>query len=224
MLEATKLAVGYADVPVCAPVDVRVRPGEILAIVGPNGSGKSTLLRTFLGLLAPITGTVRAFGRTVDERERDFRARVVGVLDDDAFFPGLTVREHLVLTARGHSVADAGPLTDDVMGRFGLTELARAVPSALSSGQRRRFLLASAFVRPREIVLLDEPEQRLDTRMRAELGRMLVAEAGEGSAVVVATHDPGLVASTGARGLVVSDESCRVVDNAGALAVLAEER
>ncbi|ROS77149.1 ABC transporter ATP-binding protein [Cellulomonas sp. PhB143] len=224
VLEARRLAVGYGDVPVCAPVDLRVAPGEIVAVIGPNGSGKSTLLRALLGVLAPVSGAVRAFGRAVDEREPAFRARVAGVLDDDAYFPGLTVREHLVLTARGHSVPDAGGLTDEVMARFGLEELAGASPSELSSGQRRRFLLASAFVRPRELLLLDEPEQRLDTRMRAELGRLLVAEAAAGGAVVMATHDPALLVATGARGLVVADAGCRLLDTASAGRFLDEER
>jgi len=216
VLEARGLRVGYADVAVCAPVDLTVAPGDLVVVIGANGSGKSTLLRTVLGLQAPLGGVVRAFGRDVDERERDFRARVAGVLDDDAFFPALTVREHLVLVARGHGVARAGAVVDALLDRFGIADQAGALPSALSSGQRRRFLLASGFARPRELLVLDEPEQRLDPGMRERLAGLLVDDARDGVAVVLATHDPDLVARTGARGLLVGEDACVALDPADA--------
>src|SRR5690606_36640246 len=113
LLELSDLVVGYGGNAVCPAVTLSVGPGDVVAVIGTNGTGKSTLLRTVLGLQEPLSGTVRAFGRSVDERERDFRRRVAGVLDDDAFFPGVTVREHLVLTARGHGVRDAGVRSEE---------------------------------------------------------------------------------------------------------------
>ena len=224
VLEARALRVGYADVPVCAPVDLTVLPGELVVVIGANGSGKSTLLRTLLGLQPPLGGSVRAFGSEVDEREREFRARVAGVLDDDAYFPGLTVREHLVLVARGHGVAGAGQVADELLERFGITAQAGSLPSALSSGQRRRFLLASGLVRPRDLLVLDEPEQRLDPGMRERLAGLLVDDAASGVAVVLATHDPELVARTGARGLLVADDACVALEPAAARDALAAVR
>ncbi|KRC37372.1 ABC transporter [Oerskovia sp. Root918] len=224
VLETRALRVGYTEAPVCAPVDLAVRPGELWAIIGPNGSGKSTLLRALLGVLAPLSGKVLAFGRDVDERERDFRAKVVGILDDDAYFPGLTAREHLVLTARGHGVAGAGEVVDQLLDRFGLAAQSGAMPTELSSGQRRRLLLAAGFARPREVLVLDEPEQRLDPGMRADLARILVEEAGRGAAVVFATHDPELVERTGARGLLVGDDECLRLGHQAALDALARVR
>ncbi|WP_265523269.1 DUF6297 family protein [Oerskovia flava] len=191
VLQAVSLRVGYGDVQVCAPVDLSLAAGELLAVVGPNGSGKSTLLRALLGLLEPLGGRVTAFGREVDERQPAFRARVAGVLDDDAYFPALTVREHLVLTARGHGVPRAGAVVDGLLDRFGLSDHAHAIPTSLSSGQRRRLLLAAGFARPRELLVLDEPEQRLDPAMRTDLARLLVDEARSGVAVLFATHDQG---------------------------------
>lgn len=205
---ARGLRVGYGETPVCAPVDLAVAPGEVLAVVGPNGSGKSTVLRTLLGRLAPLGGTVEMLGRPVDERERAFRARVAGVGDDDAYFPGLSVREHLVLLARGHGVVEAGRVVDDVLDRFGITARVDAAPTELSSGQRRRLLLSAAFVRPRDVLVLDEPEQRLDPGTRRLVADLLAAEAARGVAVVLATHDPEVATRAGARGLLVGDEAC----------------
>jgi ABC-type multidrug transport system ATPase subunit len=221
LLELSDLVVGYGGNAVCPPVSLTLAPGDVVAVIGTNGTGKSTLLRTVLGLQEPLSGTVRAFGRAVDERERGFRSRVAGVLDDDAFFPGVTVREHLVLTARGHGVPDAGAVTDHVLDHVGITGHSGAMPHTLSSGQRRRFLLASALVRPRDLLVLDEPEQRLDTAMRARLGDTLRAEADAGTAVLFATHDDRLLASTGASALHLSDDGAELLRPADAPGVLA---
>ncbi|SDC69223.1 ABC transporter [Sanguibacter gelidistatuariae] len=221
VLRARDLSVGYAGTPVCAPVDISVGAGQMLAIIGANGSGKSTLLRAFLGLLEPLAGTVEVLGREVDERERSFRAQVAGVLDADAYFPGLTTREHLVLTARGHAVRAAGSVVDDLLDQFGLTDHANAFPESLSSGQRRRLLLAAGFVRPRQILVLDEPEQRLDVRMRRTLVQMLREDAARGVSIVFATHDEELVRGTGASALLMADDACSVLSPADAVAALA---
>src|SRR5690625_7879921 len=70
-----------------------------------------------------------------------------------------------------------------------ISERQNALPTALSSGQRRRLLLAAAFVRPRTLLVLDEPEQRLDSGMRDRLAERLAAEREAGGGVVMATHD-----------------------------------
>src|SRR5688500_607862 len=87
VVDARGLSVGYSAEAVCAPVDLLVRPGEVVALIGPNGAGKSTVLRAVLGLLTPLRGTLTVFGEPVDERSAAFRSRVAGVLDDDAWFP-----------------------------------------------------------------------------------------------------------------------------------------
>ena len=69
-LELSDLVVGYGGNAVCAPVSLTLGAGDIVAVIGANGTGKSTLLRTVLGLQEPLSGTVGAFGRAVDERER----------------------------------------------------------------------------------------------------------------------------------------------------------
>ncbi|MBD8079264.1 ATP-binding cassette domain-containing protein [Cellulosimicrobium arenosum] len=220
---ARGLRVGYGDVAVCGPVDLALAPGEVLAVVGPNGSGKSTVLKTVLGRLDALGGIVEVLERPVDERERAFRARVAGVGDDDAYFPGLSVREHLVLLARGHGVDQAGTVVDEVMAMFGITSRADAAPTELSSGQRRRLLLATAFVRPRDVLVLDEPEQRLDPGTRRLVADLIAAEAARGVAVLLATHDPEVAARTGARGLLVGEDACTDVardDLAGVLAAV----
>jgi ABC-2 type transport system ATP-binding protein len=222
LLEATDLSVGYGGEPVCAPVTLSVDTGSALALVGPNGAGKSTVLQTLVGLLPPLAGTVHFAGRAVDERDGDFRRAVAGVLDDDAFFPSLTGEEHLLLTARGHGVVDAEQVVAAELAAFGLAERAGALPSALSSGQRRRLALAGALVRPAQLLVLDEPERRLDTAMRRTLAERLAAVVDAGGTVLFASHDPAFIGTLADRVLLVRDDECSVVAPDDAVAALHE--
>ncbi|MCW2576913.1 MAG: transporter ATP-binding [Modestobacter sp.] len=220
LLEATDLSVGYGGEPVCAPVTLSVDTGSAVALVGPNGAGKSTVLQTLVGLLPPLAGTVHFAGRAVDERDGDFRRAVAGVLDDDAFFPSLTGEEHLLLTARGHGVVDAEQVVAAELAAFGLAERAGALPSALSSGQRRRLALAGALVRPAQLLVLDEPERRLDTAMRRTLAERLAAVVDAGGTVLFASHDPAFIGTLADRVLLVRDDECSVVAPDEAVAAL----
>jgi ABC-type multidrug transport system ATPase subunit len=222
LLTATGLLVGYGGPPVCAPVDLALEAGRALAVVGPNGAGKSTLLRTLAGLLPALAGEVAFGGSAVDERDAGFRRDVAAVLDDDAFFAALTGREHLLLTARGHGVAEPEDVVGGEVEAFGLADRIDALPSALSSGQRRRLALAAAFVRPARLLLLDEPERRLDTGMRTRLAARLADRRDAGAAVLFASHDPALVDAVADEVLVVAEAACRLLDRAGAAAYLGE--
>lgn len=221
LVRARGLRVGWTDQPVCAPVDLDLAGGQVLALVGPNGAGKSTVLRAVLGLLEPLGGDLTVLGQHVDERTAPFRAAVAGVLDDDAWFPGLTAREHLLLTSAGHGVANTSTAADAVLATFGLTDHQHALPSSLSSGQRRRLLLAAAFVRPRRLLVLDEPEQRLDPAMRGRLAGLLRGEAEAGTGVLLATHDPVLLEALGASAVLVDETRCRRLSTSAAVAAMA---
>jgi ABC-type multidrug transport system ATPase subunit len=215
VLSAAGVVAGHGGVPVCAPVTLGLPAGRALALVGPNGVGKSTVLHTLVGLLAPLGGTVLFAGRPVDEREASFRRDVAQVLDDDAFFPSMTVREHLLLTARGHGVEDAEDVVAAELEAFGMVERAEALPTALSSGQRRRLALAAAFVRPARLMVLDEPERRLDSDMRQVLADRLARERNSGVAVLFASHDAAFVATVADDALLIADDECRPLPSAG---------
>ena len=188
-------------------VDLDLAPGEAVALTGPNGSGKSTLLRCVLGSEEPTSGTVELDGRPLDERDPRVRSALAVVMDDQDFFPDLSVVEHLDLLARAHRMADADALVDDVLGQVGLVGQAGQLPGTLSSGQLRRLALAAARVRPRPVLLLDEPEQRLDTEGLEWLGRRLQREKAEGLAVLFASHSPRLVELVADRSLELGQRS-----------------
>ncbi|WP_394253487.1 ABC transporter ATP-binding protein [Arthrobacter pityocampae] len=216
VLEAERLVVGYSGTPVCGEVSLRVAAGEVLAVVGFNGAGKSTVVRTLAGRQDPLAGDVRVHGLPMMPDAIGFRREVAAVFDEDVFFPGLTVREHLVLVARGHTVDSPDTAVDAELAFFGLTERSHAVPEALSSGQRRRLLLAAAFIRPASLLILDEPEQRLDPVMRDALADRIRQRARAGTAVVLVTHDPRLLTKTASTCVLIDEVLAHVDTERGA--------
>lgn len=205
VLEAHELLAGYAGAPVCGEVTCAVGRGEVLAVVGVNGAGKSTVARTLAGRQPPLSGEAIVHGLPVMPEAVRFRQQVACVFDEDMFFPALTVREHLLLIARGHSLASPEEAVDAELNFFGLLQRSDVVPDALSSGQRRRVLLAAAFIRPSSLLILDEPEQRLDPMMCVALGQRVRERADAGTAVVLVSHDPQLVRQTGTTCMVIDD-------------------
>lgn len=205
LLQLTGVSRSYGDREVLHPVNLSLAAGECVALLGHNGSGKSTLLRVAAGRDLPTKGTVRFDGLPMDENDPRIRARVAVVGDTVACYPDLTVREHLLLVAVAHGIADARAWVEQVLADRLLTERADALPSALSSGQMQALLLACALVRPRDLLLLDEPEQRLDPDARRRLADLLKAELADGVAVLLVTHHTDLAREVADRVVVLED-------------------
>jgi ABC-2 type transport system ATP-binding protein len=195
----------YGEREALCPLDLAVHAGECVALVGHNGSGKSTLLRIAAGRDVPTTGRVRLDGMRMDENDPRVRARTAVVGDTVACYPDLTVREHLLLVATAHGVEGAAGWIDHILAEQRLADHAHALPSALSSGQMQALLLATALARPRDLLLLDEPEQRLDPEARRRLADLLARELADGVAVLLATHHPHLARAVADRVLLLSD-------------------
>ncbi|HMQ66424.1 MAG TPA: ABC transporter ATP-binding protein [Arachnia sp.] len=199
VLQVENLKKGYGPVTIVEGFSMKVHAGEAVALTGRNGAGKSTVLRCLVGADRPDDGTVTVKGVKVSETNPNIRRDVATVIDDLDFFPDLSVVEHLDLLARAHGLVDPDALVDEVLEEVQLVPQAGQLPSTLSSGQRRRLALATAFVRPRSLLVLDEPEQRLDVEGVEWLGRRLKQEIDGGLAIVLASHEPRLLEAIGAR-------------------------
>ena len=172
-------------------ISFAVPRGRIVVLVGPNGGGKTTLLRCVVGADRPDAGEVLLEGRPMDETDPWVRSTVAAALDDVDCFPDLSVVEHLELLAFAHG--GDGRCVAEVVAELGLDTARDQLPATLSSGQRRRLALASCFVRPRRLLVLDEPEQRLDVLGQQWLAERLLRERAAGTGVLMASHDAELV-------------------------------
>jgi ABC-2 type transport system ATP-binding protein len=176
-----------------APVDLAVRPGECVVLRGGNGSGKTTLLRVLAGTMDPSDGEATVDGTPADERTASVRRDVAALIGAPTAYRDLTLADHLVLVgATWGRGAEGDEAAAAMLGTFEIGHLAERFPHELSSGQQQLFHLAMVLSRPARVLLLDEPEQRLDTHKRHLLGELLLERKAEGTALVVACHDPDL--------------------------------
>lgn len=194
MIEVDEVGVTVGAVTLLAPVSTRVRCGEVLIVRGRNGAGKSTLLRVLTGARKPSSGTVLIGGANVIERDRGFRRRVAAMFGPPPMAADLTVSDHVLLVATTwtNDPTAAAELARGVIAELGLDALSERFPHELSSGQTQLFGLALVLARPFEVLILDEPEQRLDPEHIESVIRVLGARRDDGATLVIATHSPVL--------------------------------
>lgn len=195
-MEVDGLDVSYGSTPVLTGVSLTVPAGTGVCVTGENGIGKSTLLRCVAGLQRPDRGEIRVFGGPPGSTPAFWRA-VVTTVEPPSWYPGLTAREHaeLVCRAHGQDPDDAG--VDEALDRFGLARHADALPASLSSGQKQRLTLALALLRPSSLLILDEPEQRLDTEGRALVAGLLREYLTGAGSILMASHDDAFAERSG---------------------------
>jgi ABC-type multidrug transport system ATPase subunit len=185
------LAKNYGDAPALAPVDLEVEHGERVALIGHNGSGKTTLLRMLAGLLEPSAGSATVCGHAAGSLGA--RAALSYVADQPTFYDDLSVWEHMEYVARLHGVADWEQHAADLLGALGLYDRADDLPHRFSRGLRQKTALALGFVRPFDLLLVDEPFVGLDSAGKEALFGLLAGASEHGATVVVATHELSFV-------------------------------
>ena len=168
-LHAAGLTKSYGDVPALGPIDLDIATGERVVLLGHNGSGKTTLLRLAAGLLDVTAGTVSIAGHPAGSLEARAFTSYLG--DQPVFYDDLTVWEHLEYIARLHDTDGWEQHAADLLEHLGLTSAADDLPTTFSRGLRQKAAIAIAFVRPFEVLLVDEPFVGLDQPGRAGAAR-----------------------------------------------------
>ncbi|WPB93835.1 ABC transporter ATP-binding protein [Streptomyces malaysiensis] len=230
-LSATGVTVSYDGVDVVHDAALRLRPGEVTALVGPNGSGKSTLLRTIARLQRPRHAELRIDADTngLALTSREF-ARHVALLTQSRPTPsGLTVRD-VVEFGRypyrgrfGRPDPDASDAVDRALALTGVTDLAERGADRLSGGQSQRVWLAGCLAQETGVLLLDEPTTHLDPRYQIELLDLIRDLADDhGIAVGVVLHDLDQAAAVADR--ITLLESGRIVADGRPEEVLTPDR
>jgi branched-chain amino acid transport system ATP-binding protein len=151
VLVARGLSCGYGPSVVVRDLDLRVAPGEVVALLGANGAGKTTTLLTLAGVLPALSGEISLLGQRVERwpAPRIARHGVVSIPDDRGLFPKLTVRENLQLARRRHAT-DALDVFPELASRLGTPA------GLLSGGQQQMLAIARALARDPKVLLIDE--------------------------------------------------------------------
>ncbi len=196
IIQAEKIEKYYAQpsqnrIQVIAATDLKIVPGEILALLGPSGSGKSTMLRMLSGLSRPSAGQVYWHGKPISEAQ----INVSIVFQSFALFPWMTVLENVEapLQARGITPDERRERSMRMLDTVGLDGFESAYPKELSGGMRQRVGFARALVVEPEVLFMDEPFSALDVltaeNLRSELLELWSKKTMPTRAVFLVTHN-----------------------------------
>jgi len=194
-LEITDVSVRFGGRLALENVDLSAEAGVVTGLIGPNGAGKTTLFNVICGLQAPLRGRVRIGGDDVTKlapfkRARRGLARTFQRLEP---FGLLTVRENIRLAADAARRDHADQVTDELLERLGIVDLAPQRADRLPTGQARVVELARALATAPKVLLLDEPASGQDERETAAFSAVVREVAAGGVAVVLVEHDIQLV-------------------------------
>ncbi|MGX1695231.1 ABC transporter ATP-binding protein [Microbacterium keratanolyticum] len=225
VITATGLRKSYGTTRALAGVDLRISPGESVAIMGASGSGKTTLLHVLAGIITPdqgsVTFTPAQAGVHIEvtalndrERSRLRRERFGFVFQQGLLIPELTAIENVALASMltGHSRQEAEQLAGAWLASLGLAGMEQRRIGELSGGQAQRVAIARAQVTGAEVVFADEPTGALDSATSTEvMDALLWSTTGQGRTLVLVTHDAQVAARcsrtvTVRDGLIVAQE------------------
>ncbi|MEV6423057.1 ABC transporter ATP-binding protein [Streptomyces sp. NPDC051662] len=172
-------------------LDLAVPAGSVFGFLGPNGSGKTTTIRMLMGLIEPTAGSASLLGRPMPRAARAVLPQVGALIEGPALYGYLSGRENLVRYDSADPTAD--PRTrrarvTDALDRVGLTAAAGKKAKAYSLGMKQRLGLASALLRPRRLLVLDEPTNGLDPQGMREIRTLVRELAADGTTVFLSSH------------------------------------
>lgn len=179
-------------------VSCAVGRGELVFLLGPSGAGKSTLLRLITGQELPSSGEVLVLGQNTAQltghQIRLLRRRMGLVFQEPLLLPDRSVEENVALPLRiaGVRQQQIRQRVGGMLERLGVQGLGRRLPDSLSAGEAQRVAIARALVARPLLLLADEPTGNLDPQQSREVIDLLVELAGEGTTMLIATHDSGL--------------------------------
>jgi putative ABC transport system ATP-binding protein len=222
LLAAADVRKAYGPTDALTSASLRVRAGEVVALMGPSGAGKSTLLHCLAGIVRPDGGTVRYRGADLaalpDRARSALRRTDFGfVFQFGRLVPELTCLENVALPLRlnGERARVAARRARDVLAEVGLADVAGRRPGEVSGGQGQRVAVARALVTGPRVVFADEPTGALDSLAGEQVMQLLTTAARERDAAVVLVTHEARVAAYSDREVVVRDGRTRTLEVTG---------
>lgn len=197
VVEVTGGGVALAGRPILRDIDLRVEPGEVVAVLGANGSGKSTLVKAMVGLLPLATGSVRLFGEPLEQftswrrlgyvPQRSTITQGVPATVLEVVGAGRLARRRPFAPARA---ADRRAV-QDALATVGLADRAHQQVATLSGGQQQRVLMARTLAGEPDLLVLDEPNAGVDLISQQAIADTLATLATRGATIIVVLHELG---------------------------------
>jgi ABC-2 type transport system ATP-binding protein len=172
-------------------IDLSVPKGSVFGFLGPNGSGKTTTIRMILGLAAASKGDIELLGHPIPKELEHALPKVGALVEGPAFYPYMSGRNNLIRIDSADRNSMSGTRkqrVDAALERVGLTNAAKKKVHAYSLGMKQRLGLANALLKPREILILDEPTNGLDPQGTREVRNLIRSLAAEGITIFVSSH------------------------------------
>lgn len=192
-LEVNDLTVAYKFKPVLWDIDLKIPEGILMGIVGPNGAGKTTLIKSILGLIKPVAGSVKVFGKSYQKnRSRVAYVPQKGSVDWD--FP-THVLDVVMMGTYGKLGWIRRPGKSqkkealEALEKVGMLPFRNRQISQLSGGQQQRVFLARALLENADLYFMDEPFQGVDVTTEKAIVKLLKELGAQGKTVIVVHHD-----------------------------------
>jgi branched-chain amino acid transport system ATP-binding protein len=216
LLELKNVSSAYGSVEALRGVTLHVDAGEVVTLLGANGAGKSTTLRTISGLIQPTTGEIRFEGHRIDTMspEQIVRLGISHVPEGRRIFPGLTVRENIMLGATSRGTLSRKVMADDVEKMFAIfpdiKRFENSLGWTLSGGQQQMLAVARGLMAMPKLLLLDEPSLGLAPVIVQQLFATIREIHALGTTILLVEQNAHMALSVAARGYVLETGTLKV--------------
>jgi ABC-2 type transport system ATP-binding protein len=190
-IETVDLEKAFGDQKAVAGISLSVPTGSIFGFLGPNGSGKTTTIRMLLGLAEATKGEINLLGHSIPKHVAEALPKVGALVEGPAFYPYMSGRNNLIRmdSADRNSISKTREQrVDSALERVGLSNAAKKKVHAYSLGMKQRLGLANALLKPRELLILDEPTNGLDPQGTREVRNLIRSLAAEGITIFLSSH------------------------------------
>ena len=190
-IKTSSLTKQFGSQKAVSSIDLSVPKGSVFGFLGPNGSGKTTTIRMILGLAAASKGEIELLGHPIPKELEHALPKVGALVEGPAFYPYMSGRNNLIRidsADRNSTASTRKQRVDAALERVGLTNAAKKKVHAYSLGMKQRLGLANALLKPREILILDEPTNGLDPQGTREVRNLIRSLAAEGITIFVSSH------------------------------------
>jgi ABC-2 type transport system ATP-binding protein len=190
-IETIGLEKAFGDQKAVAGISLSVPSGSVFGFLGPNGSGKTTTIRMLLGLTEATKGQINLLGHSIPKQVSDALPKVGALVEGPAFYPYMSGRNNLIRMDSADRNSDSQTReqrVDAALERVGLSNAAKKKVHAYSLGMKQRLGLANALLKPRELLILDEPTNGLDPQGTREVRNLIRSLASEGITIFLSSH------------------------------------